>query len=202
MSVVAWVVCASGLLPGQPDAALEKEFEALSKLPTLRKGEHRCETWVAAANHLRQMGKEKSLKVLNAYLARSADHERVLLICRLLFVNPKGWEAKLGGPRPPNIDRQAVKNYPLFPFAVSEGTPFVLVKGYAPGGKIGGGKQCLETCADLELIKEDYSTKDWDKAAHKLIKSEHFLKLYPECDRQEMADFIRDQAKKTAKKDE
>ena len=193
------IACISALSLGQQDPTLAKEFETIAQLPKVRLGKYRCEQWVPAMNHLRQLGKEKCLQILKAYFAKSPDHERIHIACRLLFVNPKGWDSpKFGAPYPKGlINLQAVKKFPLFPFAISEGVPFVVVSGYGGTGKLGGGKQCLEQCEKQELIKEDYATTGWDKAARKLVESEDFLQLHPPSDRKAMIDMILEQAKKS-----
>jgi hypothetical protein len=197
MFIISLAMCMSGLLVSEQDATLAKEFESLSKLPKVRLGQYRFEPWVEAANHLKQLGKDDSLRILKAYFAKSPDHERIQLMCRLLFANPKGWDPpKFGAPGPDGIDVQAIKRFPLFPFAISDGVPFVVVGGYSSGGKIGGGKQCLDLCENLSLIKEDYSTKNWENAAKTLIRSEAFLQLYPANGRDGMIKIILNQARK------
>lgn len=174
-------------------------------LRDLQKGTHtggadyRCDKWVETLNPLRQLGKEKCLAVLRAYFAEHHDHERILIVCRLLFVNPKGWDPPpLGGLDPP-VEKEAKMKFPLFPIAVSEGVPIFIVWGYKSGGKIGGGPECLKLCEQLDLIKDAYSTTGYEKAARSLTQSQDFLQLYSESDRPRMVNMILDQAKKSKK---
>src|SRR5438552_12590594 len=64
---------------------------------------YRARDMVHTLNELRRLGKQKALESLSNYVKESSDQDRtdqVCIICRCLFVNPRGWEApRLGEPR-------------------------------------------------------------------------------------------------------
>jgi hypothetical protein len=95
----------------------------------------------------------------------------------------------------PAINDGAIKKFPLFPVGLSNGVPFLLVKGYRLQGRGESAVACLKLCGGFELVKEDYPLADYEKAARALTQTDAFRQLYKEADRQGMADMILDQAK-------
>jgi hypothetical protein len=80
--------------------------------------------------------------------------------------------------------------------AVSNGVPFLLIRGYRAGGFTGDSpEKTVELCEGFSLIPADLSETGYEKAAQELIKSEIFRKLYstPEG-RNEAADMLLVQA--------
>jgi hypothetical protein len=75
---------------------------------------------------------------------------------------------------------------------LSNGVPFLLIRGYSAGGFTGDTpEKCIELCEGFPLISADLSETGHEKAAQDLIKSEMFQKLYrtPEG-RKEAADML------------
>ena len=155
-----------------------------------------CADMVDVVNYLRKLGKDKSLAVLRQYLTNGGDGDKILVICRLLFVNPKGWNPPILGEPVPAIDQASAKQFPLFPIGLSDGLPFLLIRGYRLEGKAESGIECLKLCQSLSLVKQDYPSTGYEKAARALVQSDSFRQLYDEADREEMADMILQQAKK------
>lgn len=176
--------------------AQNRDVAMLTKAPAINGDTYNCGGMVEVVNHLRQLGKEKSLVVLKDYLAISREDGKVLVICRLLFVNPKGWNPPGLGDPVPKIDPTAAKQFPLFPIAVSDRVPFLLVKGYRLQGRGESAAACLKLCEGFSLVKEDYAVADYEKPARALTQMESFSQLYGPLDRREMADMILGQGKK------
>ena len=161
---------------------------------------YRCEIMMDWINVLQPMGREKALAALEKYLAddRAGRNYDILLLCRLLFVNPKGWQPLMLGSPVPFPKADGIVKFPSYPIAFSDGYPFLLVRGYQLGGRGPSPVAALDECRPYELIKDDYPKYDRDKAiaaAKKLIESRDFKQLYlhPE-DVQEMGSFILRQA--------
>ena len=171
------------------------ESAMLKTTPSIAGDTYQCSEMVQVANHLRKLGKDKSLAALRTYLTSGGDNDKVLVICRLLFVNPKGWGAPILGQPSPSINQDTAKKFPLFPVALSDGVPFLLVEGYQLEGLPESANDCLKLCEGFALVKEDYSTADYEKAARALTQTKEFRQLYQEADRQAMADMILRQAK-------
>jgi hypothetical protein len=142
---------------------------------------------VQVVNHLRKLGKERSLAVLREYLLTKATNkevfdseanEKVLFICRLLFVNPKGWQPPGLGSPGPNFNAQVAKHFRLFPIAISNGVPFLLIRGYELGGNPEHATDCVQHCEGLSLIEKDYPLAGYEKAARDLIQTDSFYQLY------------------------
>ncbi len=170
----------------------------LSKAPSiLRSQTYRCRDMVEVVNHLRRLGKDKALTVLREYLEISGEDDRVLVICRLLFVNPKGWNPPgLGEPSPP-INWKVAKEFPLFPIALSDRVPFLLV-GYQLGGMPEWAGRCLKLCEGLSLVEHDYPLSGYEKAARALIQTAAFRQLYQKYSPEILEERILAQATKPA----
>jgi hypothetical protein len=150
---------------------------------------------VQVVNYLRKLGKEKCLAVLRSYLECDGGNYAVLILCRLLFVNPKGWpQPSLGQPRPV-VNKDVAKQFPLFPIAVSDNVPFLLVNGYRVEGVDESAADCVKLCEGLSLINKDYSTSDHEKAARTLTETESFRRLYLEKDLQVMVEIVTGQTR-------
>jgi hypothetical protein len=84
---VALYLAPSSLAEDRPDIMMRNA-------PSLSGESYRCETTAKLVNYLRGLGKEQTLTILRNYVRRGSrgydvDHgERVVLLCRLLFVNP------------------------------------------------------------------------------------------------------------------
>jgi hypothetical protein len=174
----------------------------LTNAPCIRGEFYHCDRMVRAVNDLRRLGKDRALATLRSYLSEvgpggdPGEREKVLMICRVLFVNPAGWPPpRLGHPEP-EIDLETVKLFPLFPIAMAHNVPFLLVRGYASGGYSDDTPQkCLQVCQELSLIPSDLPEKGFTEAAHELIQSPQFKKLYPAAkDRDEASRMILAQA--------
>jgi hypothetical protein len=170
----------------------------LDRTPSIAGNTYKCGQMVQVVNHFRKLGKEKSLTALRNYLANGGENDKVLIICRLLFVNPKGWDAPILGEPSPSINEDAAKKFLLFPIALSNGVPFLLIEGYQLEGKAESAIACLKLCEGFALVNKDYSSADHEKAARALTQTKEFRQLYQETDRQAMTDMIQRQAK-TAK---
>src|SRR5262245_4229523 len=90
-------ICASVTSFYPPVPAQNRDDAMLDRIPMVAGRRYRCEEMVRVVNYLRKMGKEKSLSALRQYLGRTRNHGEVLLVCRLLFVNPKGWQPPILG---------------------------------------------------------------------------------------------------------
>jgi hypothetical protein len=103
--------------------------------------------FLRTANYLISSGKEEAIKYLKSYLVLSSgeqdsgfsdfkDHERVILLLRLLF-NPKSGstfrQPMLGAPSFFSA-RLNENKWERLPLAIQDGIPFLIVNGYALGG--------------------------------------------------------------------
>jgi hypothetical protein len=169
----------------------------LGAMPPVLGDTYRCTDVVSVVNKLRKQGKEKSLATLRGYLANGGDNARVLLICRLLFVNPDGWDRPILGETMPFIGKDDAKAFPLFPIALSDGVPFLLVRGYQLNGRPESAIKCLNLCDGFAMVKKDYPSAGYEKAARALIQTRSFRQCYDEEELSAMAEMVLRQAKKT-----
>jgi hypothetical protein len=149
---------------------------------------------VQAVNNLRRIGKARSLAALRDYLDHGVGSEKVVVICRLLFVNPTGWKPPAFGRLIPTINEEAKKSFPLFPIALSNDVPLLVIEGYQIEGVGEIAIDCLKLCEGLALVKKDYPLKGHAEAAAGLVKTEMFRKLYKETDLPDMVKMIQNQA--------
>ena len=167
----------------------------MKKAPAIVGEKYKCSEMIQVVNHLRQLGKNKSLTILRQYLARDGEDDKVLVICRLLFINPRGWEPPILGKPEPTVNDNIAKQFPLFPIALSDRVPFLLVQGYSLEGRSESAAACLKLCEGFSLVKEDYPVSGYEKAARALTQMKSVRQLYQKGDRQGMADMILHQAK-------
>lgn len=203
-----WTIGLAMTLAGFQTPMDNPDVAILNKTPPIAGKSYRCAEMIRVVNHLRRLGKNKSLAVLRDYLASEGQFERfdnngeVLIICRLLFVNPKGWAPPGLGDPAPATNQDVEKHFPLFPIALSDNVPFLLVYGYTIAGVPELAKDCLELCKRFSIIKRDYPLEGYEKSARSLTQMDSFRQLYKtEADRQEMADLILRQAKKVKAED-
>jgi hypothetical protein len=168
--------------------------ELLNKIPSNSGCNYRCKDMIHVVNHLRHLGKDKALKVLNTYVAEfpPVTPENVLLVCRLLFVKTNGWDILVPGVPEPAVNTNAFELFPLFPIAISEGIPFELVSGYHGDGFFGNPpKSCVKLCENLSIITSDLSAPNYEAAARELIQSKEFQQLYQNpVDERKMAEMV------------
>lgn len=189
----ALYLTSSSLAGEMPDAMMRDA-------PSLSGYSYRCESTVKLVNYLRGLGKEKALTILRDYVRRDpgVDHgERVVLLCRLLFVNPKGWSPPALGGESPAVRDGSERRFPLFPFAVTKGVPFYLLEGYNLAGLPEPPEACLDACEKFSLVPDDMALTGYKEAALALVGSTDFQELYrdknPE-DLREMREIILRQA--------
>jgi hypothetical protein len=144
-----------------------------------------CDSIVRVVNGLRRLGKEGALNAMRLYLAEpnnNADPERsdkVLIICRLLFVNPEGWKHPGLGHPFPEFNQDAIDKNPLFPLILSDGIPFLLVNSYGGSGYTDDtGDKCLQICEGFTLITKEIPEMGYTHAAYVLIESDDFKASY------------------------
>ena len=188
------LLCSLLFVACQQGAEGERGNAIVTNAPSIHGETYECGKMIKAVNDLRVLGKEKSLAVLRQYLLSDGETAKVLVICRLLFVNPKGWDAPSLGQAVPAIDKSVAKRFPLFPMALEDRVPFLLIQGYRAGGKGESAMKCLQFCETLSLITEDYPLSGYEKAGRALIQSESFRGLYEKKDLRQMADMITRQA--------
>jgi hypothetical protein len=141
---------------------------------------------VKLVNSLRTMGKPKALQLLREYAADPDDWRRNLdtqLICRCLFVHPRGWyPAYMVSGIPIRVKFEEEQHFRQFPIAFSDGVPFLLV---SSAGAFGSGpraeEEVLKQCESYDMISTDLAVpeeKRLREAADRLIASEDFQRLY------------------------
>lgn len=150
---------------------------------------------IHAVNVLHALGKEKAITILRTYIALSTsdpgrseqydlDEQRVFLVLRLLFVQKYG---KIGMP-PLLIGASDVvvshlnSSWPLFPIAVVNQIPFLLVSGYTLGGFPQNPLDHLDYCLQFcqlrhKPIEPESSSVD---AVESLLASERWQTLIPD----------------------
>lgn len=176
------------LLSGCASIKDDAKLDIVDRTPKIAGYHYRCDDMIKTVNMLRRCGKPQALAILRKYsLTHSNDlyqADRVALICFLLFKNSRMWgNTRFGAPAPDINVNIASTNYPLFPLALSDGVPFLLVNGYIVGGGIGGSARerslaFITQCEDLPMISEDLPTRGYRRAAEDLISSPQFRNLY------------------------
>jgi hypothetical protein len=181
----------------------------LNNAPPIRGDEFRCDLMVCTVNSLRHLGKDRALTVLRNHLLENDKYAapdqwtKILIVCRLLFINTNGWQPPRLGQPVPDVDWKVAGQFPLFPIALSHGVPFLLVRDYDEGGFTSDtADKCVKLCESFPLISADLPDQGFEDAAQDLLKSELFQKLYLTRDSKEGADsMILEQASSNPKQE-
>jgi len=173
---------------------LKVGLDVLKKAPSVAGYEYRCKEMVHVVNYLRACGKDKALALLRKYLKYSQEDDKVLIICRLLFLNPEGWTLPGLGQPTPQVHENVAQRFPLFPIGLSHRVPFFLITGYLLKGKGESAVGCLKLCERLALVNEDYPLDGYGHAARALIQSDSFRHVYKSGDKNRIAEMILRQA--------
>jgi hypothetical protein len=173
----------------------------LAKTPMMLGEQYCCGSMVQTINSLRHAGPKEAISKLRAYCEggnaySSGRSEQVLILCRLLFVNPNGWKTPRLGHADPDVDFAITDKLPYFPIVLSDGVPFFVIKGYQSGGYSGDtAEKCLELCAQYQMLTNDMSISNCTSAARHLVESNEFGEIYKDKDNvKEMSEMIIDQA--------
>jgi hypothetical protein len=172
------------------------ELNMLKTIPSITASTYACGKMILTVNHFRRLGKDKSIAILRDYITNGGDNCRVHIICRLLFDNPTGWAPPLLGEPSPNIKNAVAKRFPMFPIAIWNGVPFLLVHGYNLEGMEESALDCLRVCQELSLVKQDYPATGFEQAAQEFVQSRSFRDLYSEKDQMQMTRLILNQARR------
>ena len=171
---------------------------------------YRPRKFIAVINHLRSLGKEKALDSLRDYASNGheSDWNRafdIWIICRCLFVEPKGWGPLIGLGSPwPRVRPDYGDKFPQFPIVFVREIPFILEDGYSGGGNWANMSPefAIKRCESLALISQnlpEFDPTTAAAAAKELIASKAFQTLYENEDgRAEAEQFILIQAEKSA----
>jgi len=174
-------LCATGSISCKK---LETDSVSMDKAPNIAGEYYKCDDMVRVVNILRHFGKEKSIDIMKNYISNfkspnDVQAEKVLFICRLLFVNPNGWAPPRLGMTSPRVNFDIAKKYSTFPIILSDGVPFLVLKGYESDGfSSDTPEKCLNLCEKLSLIPNDFPQRQYKEAAQKLIDDEMFKQLF------------------------
>ena len=129
--------------------------------------------YIQAAGKLREMGKEKAVKVLKQAL-KEGDHEEIFILCRMLFTaKPKGaFHAPAFG-LPLGVGHTNGEDWTLRPIEIVDGVPVpghLGLRYHRPSG-IGGTLPCYY-CLKREC--------DWGNGAEFKPRTEEQMKKAPE----------------------
>ena len=160
------------------------DMQILKDAPPISASLYRADYLIRAVNHLRKLGREEALRALKNY-AKQTEHqenEKIFLICRCLFKNPRGWKQPILGRPSPLIVSDNTRKFPLFPLAIKNGVPFLIVEGYELQGSPELVDGCMQLCGHLPLISEDMPETNLKEAAQRLVTSKEFKELYAKPD--------------------
>ena len=161
--------------------------QILKDAPPISASSYRADHLIRAVNHLRRLGREEAIRALKKY-AKQTNHqenEKIFLICRCLFKNPRGWKEPILGQPSPLIVSGHTRKFPRFPLAIKNGVPFLLVEGYELQGSPELVDGCIQLCEHLPLISEDMPKINLKEAAKQLVASKEFKELYTKPDHAE-----------------
>jgi len=182
----------------------QAQHETISAVPLWTKSDtrglftakYRCDRFMCAVNNFRSAGKDGALMALKDYVGddRWPGYPDAFILCRALFEG-KWYPPVLGEPLPHAQENS--KAFPLFPLAIVDDVPFLLITGYRLGGQGDRASRMLNGCQNRALVDHDFH---YDKgkalsAAKRLVDMPEFRVLYEqEEDYRKMKQFVLQQA--------
>jgi hypothetical protein len=125
------VALVAGLL-----ATASADVPPVSELPDFYSGrQYNVEPYIRAAAALQSLGRPTALKTLHEMAGDPRADARVILLCRMLFVPPRGVEFRrpaLGSAL--FLRDTSYSDWPLEPIEIVDGVPFLVVTGYFGAG--------------------------------------------------------------------
>jgi hypothetical protein len=167
---VAVAITASAQRQGETETA-----SVLKDIPLVIGDWYQCAAMAKGVNKLRSLGKAKALAILRDTQQEGWDNDKVIIVCRMLFVNPEGWPQPVLGGSVPAI--RGARQFPLFPIGLSNRVPFLLLRGYILAGKGESAPTYLDFCERLAMIYEDYRTDGCEAAAKALVATKQYRDL-------------------------
>jgi hypothetical protein len=190
VTACAWLVagCARAVASRAPILSATENFWG---------GDFHSDEFVRTVNGLRALGKEGALEALDHYSSYVLDRQRsmdIALVCKTLFVKPRGWETvEMLRDRP-----DLLRLLPSYPVVVWQGVPLLLTKNVGYGAGMRSGKSYIEECRRYEMIGADLPQYDKNQAAEasrSLTASALFASLFKSSeDRIEMSRYLAGQA--------
>jgi hypothetical protein len=126
------------------------------------------------ARQLQGLGREKAVEALREW-ATSGQQEEVIILCRMLFRGKAGKALRrpmIGGAA--FLGGTTYEDWPLEPITIFEGSPILIVTGYALGGHPEHAMQYLEYClGEGEWVAEPYlekSSQEIEAAVERFIQ--------------------------------
>lgn len=135
-------------------------FRYINGCPTITGNDYSPSALLQSANKLLSLGDAKAYRVLRSCASWKGydlpSDERVILLCRMLYVPRRG--AYLRPPRlgvPVYLPQESMphEKWPHFPLVFSEGIPFLLIDGYAVYGIPESSRKYLEYCRENGIFR-------------------------------------------------
>ncbi len=181
LAILVWAFVFIDSFPGTFANSLvsdEEDFRTAARnLESSFSENYRVDPYIRAAGILQKMGKQEACRLLSTCAAEKESRVPIGEICRLVFKAKKdssfrrqliGAVGFLGG--------TDYKDWPLDPFEIIDGVPFVVTDGgYFLGGRPESNKKYLEYCVrecdwnDLKFVPK--SEKEKKTALDKLLAS-------------------------------
>jgi hypothetical protein len=150
-------------------------------------------------NILRAAGKDRALASLRSYALTSIGADRnTKLLCRQVFVNPKGWDTPGLGLPWPKGEPAEYRRIHDFPIVFSEGIAFSLATGYSGAGWGLPAASTLDECQKFDIVRGDLKVPTRTEAlsaSRALLLSLDLKAIYPQAhDFSEIEWFVTQQA--------
>lgn len=178
-------------------AQAQTDLSVFQCMPKANGYRFRCGALAIVVNHLRCAGKDEAIRLLAEFdeVTDGRFNNELILICRCMFENLNSWKPICFGEPVPKVNSEAVKKFPDFPLAFSDGIPFLLVRGYNLAGKGDNLSEYLVHCKQLHFRESDLPTSGYKEATLHLIERKEFQQLYESAaTTEEMIELIQKQA--------
>lgn len=157
---------------------------SLANLPEITGETYKITPFLNTAISLQKVGKETAIKILKAALAVENQDQKIIVLCRMLFVprqNQQFRNPMLGLPL--HLGMTKMENWPLTPIEIVDGVPFLIVRGYLLAGHAESGAQyldyCLENCDWNNYQYQEKSLSQKEQALEKFFADPKWQGIVP-----------------------
>jgi hypothetical protein len=176
--VVLALLMLTGCVPHRdPMIGQQPGLMRASDLPSLDGWHYKVDPYIRAAVGIQELDRKAAIDRLVTIARDPTCNDRVVPLCRMLFVKRAGGEfrgARLGCPEQLGYTTDE-SPWPLEPIEIVDGVPFLITNGYNLGGEPESGESYLRYClANCDWTTARFAPKSLSektRAAHKLSAS-------------------------------
>lgn len=142
-------------------------------------GSFRSNDFAVEVNRLRGLGRDRALAELSSRSNKSLlNGEQVLYLVLFVFDIPSASKSFALGEPQPSIRKGEAEKWGLFPFALVDGHPILLVRGFRMGGRGTSVEEVIKNCRSLQVATGRLKESVGEAHLKKFFAEKRFQELY------------------------